>query len=292
MAYPEEGGAAPEPYYGGGGFTSRLSYNLEGLIPLILILIIGFFLAVKFGIVTTGTPVVGGLAGVFGGGDEAARMLIIGNTSRETLDVLNANESLVKYRIVTAEELRRNPKERLATYDIVLLDQSEQANKAVSRVLGEAIEHYVKTGGSLITIKDSGIRREGVRPGEIAPDVIGWKATFGDVIPVTCERAGPGINTCENKLFLRGKVWREVENHPIMKGHDVAPVQEGLVYLFESFDVSPEGQEIAYIREERGVGKTLPAIVEKKLIVGKSVYFNYNPGKTQGIFENTLKYLS
>ena len=62
--YPEDA-PAPEPlpdYYGGGyggGLKDKLVANFEGLIPLILIIIIGFFLAAKFGIITSGTPVVG-----------------------------------------------------------------------------------------------------------------------------------------------------------------------------------------------------------------------------------------
>ena len=76
--------------------------------------------------------------------------------------------------------LERNPRERLAQYDIVMLDQSQQADKTVSRVLGEAIERYVKTGGSLILVGDSGIYRTGI-DGRIAFDVVGWRACISKV---------------------------------------------------------------------------------------------------------------
>lgn len=219
------------------------------------------------------------------GCEEPTQMLIIGPSSQEALDVLNQNPSLVGYRIKTAVSLERNPKEQLMEYDIVLLDQSEQADKEVSLALGRAIEEYVKTGGSFILVKDSGIRRPD------APDVIGWKNTFRDIVPITCERKGTmDLPSCINPVIVRGTINREDYDHEIMGGIEIAPAEPGLYLTLTTFDVTATGNEIAYI-EEATTRKTYPAIVEKKLVVGKSIYFNYNPGKTPGILAATIEYL-
>ncbi len=282
--YPEGGGdAAPAAdYYSEprGGFLSK---NLEGFIPLILILIIAFFLAIKFGVIGSSTPIIGVVADVFGGGGGPASMLIIGNSSQETINVLNESADLVQFRVKSAEDLERNPKEQLAQYDIILLDQSMESNKTVSRALGEAVENYVKSGGKLIVVKNSGIYRKN------APDVIGWEATFGDVVPVECDRVVAGKPTCTQPIVVKGKIYREDEDHQIMRGIEMAPADPNLDIVVEAFDVSRTGKEVAYI-QDAVTKRYYTAIVEKNLIIGKSIYFNYNPGKTPGIFQETLEY--
>ncbi|MBI5553359.1 MAG: hypothetical protein HY917_01325, partial [Candidatus Diapherotrites archaeon] len=131
--YPEESGGADASAAPAAPMPARIGRNLEGFIPLILILIIGLLLAVKFDVITTSTPVVGQLAGVIGGGYEAKQMLIIGESSNEVLTVLGQNEDLVRYHTRAAEFLERNPREILANYDVVMLDQSQQNDKAISR---------------------------------------------------------------------------------------------------------------------------------------------------------------
>lgn len=283
--YPEEGGAAPEPAGMGGGIKYAVTRNLEGLIPVILILVIGFFLAVQFDVITSSTPVVGMVADLIKGKSQPANMLIIGATSQDVITILDDSRDLVVYRIMDPASLDRNPKEQLAYYDIVLLDQSEQANKSVSRELGEAIEAYVKRGGKLIVVLDSGITRPG------APDVAGWKNTFGSVVPVNCDRVINNQPVCMNRISVRGKVYSEDEEHPIMRGISVAPADPYVYEYFEVLDVTTDGKEIAYIEDAGPTKKQYPAIVEKKLVIGKSIYFNYNPGTTRGIFESTLRYL-
>src|SRR3989338_7025228 len=212
--YPEGGGADMPPagggYYPEPDLKSRIAYNLEGLIPLILILIIAFFLAIKFNIVTGSTPVIGPVATMFGLADKPIKLLVIGKSSPEVIDVLNKNPDLVVYRIKSPHELERNPKEQIAQYDVVILDQSQEADKAISLRLGDALNSWVKGGGNLVTVMDSGIRRTGLG-GQGAFDVVGWQGTIGDVVPVSCDRVGEGQLACENKLVVRAKLTRQVE---------------------------------------------------------------------------------
>ncbi|MCR4369495.1 MAG: hypothetical protein NUV67_06340 [archaeon] len=288
ILYPEspDAGAAGADDYAGGPLQNKLGTHLEGLIPLILIIIIGFFLAVRFDAIDSNTPIIGALADVFEPGGSQSKMLIVGATTQEVIDILNDNRDIVDYDLKTTQSLERNPKEILANYDIVMLDQSEEANKEVSRKLGEAIQSFVKNGGKFIIVKDSGIRRPDTF------DVIGWTNTFGDIIPVECDRIINDLPTCTNRRIVRGVLFRADEDHPIMEGIERFPADPLFNNTtFETFDVSLSGREIAYIQSSGVDGKQYVGVAEKPLVIGKVIYFNYNPGKTRGVFESTIEYL-
>src|SRR3989344_3053062 len=212
-------------------------------------------------------------------------MLVIGSASQEVIDILNDNRDIIDYRLLTTQALEANPSAELAQYDIVMLDQSEEASKEASRKLGEAVQNFVKGGGKFILVLDSGIRRPDTS------DVIGWKNTFGDVGPVECDRVINNQPTCTNRIIVRGTLNREDEDHPIMAGIEIFPADPLRVATFEVFDVAVNGRELAYIQSAATDKKSYPAIVEKNLLIGKVIYFNYNPGVTRGVFESTLEYL-
>ncbi|MDO8626892.1 MAG: hypothetical protein Q7K42_00370 [Candidatus Diapherotrites archaeon] len=292
MAYSDTGsdaGAAdPLPAYddyggSGGGFKSKIFSNFEGLIPLLLIVVIGFFLLSRLDILTTDMPVIGPIVSLVSPYDSPKEMLILGSPSTDTLNVLNENRRLVNYTVRKAEDLERNPKEQLSDYSIVFLDQSNQQDKSVSFELGEALTDWVKKGGKLVLIKDSGIYRPGTY------DVIGWKSTFLGTIPVGCERLIEGKHSCTTPVTVRAQIVSQKRDHPIMKGIDRAPAREEDRFILTTFPVERIGTELAYI--ESDTGETYTAIVESKLVIGKVLYFNYDPGMTRGIFEQTLKYL-
>lgn len=285
--YPEGGNEpAPAADYSE-PLPQRIGAHLEGLIPIILILIIGFFLALKFGVIDNRTPIIGTLADVLQpiAGQGKVRMLIIGSTSQEVVDIINERRDKIEYLIRTTDSLERNPVEQLANFDIVMLDQSEEANKEVSKKLGEAMQRFVKNGGKLILVGDSGIRRPDTF------DVIGWRNTFGDIIPVECDRVANNIPTCTNPLLVNGKLLRSDERHRIMQGIDQYPADPFRNATFRVLDVTPTGRELAYIQSAGLDKKQYPAVVEKNLVIGKVIYFNYNPGVTRGIFESTLNYI-
>lgn len=264
----------------------RLNVNLEALIPIILIVVIGFLLLARLGVLDSSTPVIGPVVSAISPNSQA-RILIIGAPSPEMLTVLSANKDLVGNPIIkAAEAFERNPENQLAQYDIVILDQSGQISKEIPRQLGDALQSYVKTGGKLIIVKDSGIERPG------ALDVLGWKANLGDIVPVNCDIILDGQPTCKRPISVVGIIWQQDYKHPIMQGIERVPAQAEAGYLgLETFDVGVTGNEIAYIEDIR-TGKNYPAIVEHaQLGGGKVLYFNYNPGITTAIFENTIKYL-
>ena len=67
------------------------------------------------------------------------------------------------------------------------------------------------------------------------------------------------------------------------------PISSGLLPT-ETYGVHVTGNEIAYL-EDAVSGMTYPAIVEAPRMIGKVLYFNYNPGLSEAIFVNAVKYL-
>ncbi len=286
MGYDSPGGGADLPPMDDEPIGSRLHFNMEAIIPIVLIVIIGFLLLARLGVIDSSTPVIGPVVSAISP-NSTARILIIGAPSPEILAVMNANKDLVGNPIIrAAEAFTNNPENQLAQFDIVLLDQTGQISKAIPRQLGDALQSYVKTGGKLIIIKDSGIEQPG------ALDVLGWKANFGNIVPVNCDIILDGQPTCKRPIGVIGVIWQQDYKHPIMLGIERVPAQAEAGYLaLEVFDVGVTGNEIAYIEDAR-TGKNFPAIVEQaQLGGGKVLYFNYNPGITSGIFQNTIKYL-
>jgi hypothetical protein len=273
--YPEQGGAAPADEGPIESFRSRAS-NLESLIPIIIVLIIAVYAGAKFGFFSLPLP---------GVGDEPVRMLVVGDPSPALKAILDEDRDLVRYTIRDARSLGVSPKDQLSQYKIVMFDQSNSADKSVPRVLGDAIQDWVKTGGKLIVIKDSAIYRDG------ASDVIGWKATFGDIMPVECQYEKDYVASCTRPVHVTAKIFQQDFKHKIMQGIEVAPADPDGVLFLETFNVVPVGNQVAYIQNVT-TPAWYPAVVEKTWFgIGKVLYFNYDPGATKGIFENTLKYL-
>jgi len=272
MAEEEFEGVAPPS----GGLRVGLGYHLEGLIPIILVLIVAAVAGSYLGFwslpfISTQKPI---------------QMLVIGNPSLVTRAALDTQQDLVRYVVRDPFSLRVSPKEVFAQYDMVMLDQTDSPTKAIPRQVAEALSDYVRKGGKLIIVMNSGIYREG------APEIVGWEANFPDLVPVACVRQGTfGEPSCITSRIVVGEIVREDFDHPIMKGIEVVPAtpEQPLLQL-ETFPVQPTGNEIAYIQNAQ-TPEYFPAIVEKRLILGKVIYFNYDPGITVGIFTNTLRYL-
>ena len=278
------------PFEQGAGQGPKVSKNVVILIVALVVILAGAAVAVPW------------LLSQFGGieipdwtREEPMVMLVIGQPSIDLLADLDNQRDLVYYRVRDAADLDITPRDELGQYDVVLLDQhmgTTPYDKSVSRTLGEAMENYVKTGGKLIVVMDSGIYRSGGIYGTgVASDVIGWKATFGDIMPVECE-LGPGdMPTCKQPIAITGKISRLKFDHRIMEGIEVAPADPAYGPLsLITFDVKPTGDQIAYIKHI-ATAVNYPGILEKKLLVGKVLYFNYDPAITPGIWSNTLEYL-
>lgn len=221
------------------------------------------------------------------------QMLIIGQPSDGLVIVLNQDNSLADYTVKSASQLDLSPEQKLEDFDLIVLDQhlgGTPYEHSVSRQLGEALQNYVRTGGKLVVVMDSGIYRSGTE-GTVSSDIASWEANFADLVPVDCESGVDGIGSCQKGLFTSGRIKRVDLSHKIMSGIEIAPLNPTMPpYSLKNFDVKETGDVVAIIEEE-GSSKTFPAIVEKKKLLGKVVYFNYDPALTPGIWQNTLEYL-
>jgi len=259
--------------------AGKLSLKLEGIIPIIIIVIVVLLIVFKTNLIASG-------ASLFKTG--GVSVLVVGSPYPDFKSVLTDQEAkdiIKEVRFVTVESIQHNPKERIKGYDVIILDQSLSSDKSITRTLGEAIADYVKTGGRLIVVLNSGIER----PGD--PSVVGWKATFGNIVPVSCDPTLYSSPSCKNTLHISGILYAIKEDHPIMQGIEKVPALESAGLLqTETYDVGVTGTEIAYLEDARSK-KTYPAIVEAPLLLGKVIYFNYDPALSKAIFYNTMKYL-
>ncbi len=276
----EGGGAVPA--LGG----ARKKINFEGLIPLILFVIIAVAALNYFNIIDL--PFLPKES-------SRAQVLVIGEPSLGERVVLDNLQYMLSYRTRSADTFSNASTEELSQYDLIILDQSNMADKSVSVALGEAIQKYVNKGGKLIVVMNSGIYQSVGFAGYTASDVVGWKATFGKIIPAECVAGYDGVPTCSerNEETVMGRIWQQDYDHPIMMGVEVAPPMGEAPLGMRTLPIqATEGaRTIAYIKAEN-TPKSYSAILEKKSFpFGTVIYFNYDPGLTPGIFKNTIFYL-
>ena len=274
------GGADPGPI--GGGMPR---FNLEGLIPLILLVIIGIASLNYFGVVDI--P-------YLPQGSSHMQVLFIGEPSLGEKVVMDNLAYMLTYRVRDATSFGNGASEELSQYDLVVLDQS-LSEKSVSVSLGEAIQTYVKKGGNLIVVLNSGVYQSVGLGGAVSTDVVGWKATFGDIMPAECVLGADNVPTCAEgrEISVVGRIRRQDFDHKIMMGIEISPPEGQPPYAMQTLAIQAnEGAKtIAYIDSE-GTPKTYPAILEKKSFpFGTVIYFNYDPGYTHGVLTNTIKYL-
>ena len=238
---------------------------------------------IVIGIVVFGSGLGINIPSIFG---QPAKILIVGSPSLNLISVLNDNKDLAEFVVRGEDSLIITPDEILRQYDIVILDQTGQQSKEISRQLGDSLKEYVQKGGALMVILDSGIRSKG------ASDVIGWEASLGDIMPVKCDRTVGDQPSCTVPISLSGRVFRQDFSHQIMLGIEKAPIEFEPPIFTTTFAITKDdsANQIAYLQDEI-TSAYFPAIVEKSFVLGKVVYFNYDPALTRQIFTNTIKYL-
>lgn len=273
-----------------GGVARR--FNLEGLVPLILLVIIGVAALNYFGVIDVpylpkeGTRV---------------QLLFIGEPSLGEKVALDNLGYYLTYRTRSADSFGNASSEELSQYDIVMLDQaSVSADKSITVSLGDAINKYVTKGGKLIVVMNSGIYQSVGFQGYTASDAVGWKATLGgadksNIVPAECVLDHDGVPACAQgkEINVVGRIYKQDFEHPIMNGIEIAPPMGDAPIALRTLPIQADegAKTIAYIKAEN-TPQTYPAILEKKhFLLGTVIYFNYDPGMTQTIFKNTIDYL-
>jgi hypothetical protein len=256
-----------------------VSVKWENILPIAVIIIVLLLVVFKTNILSGGASFLNSGSGV--------RILVLGSPNQEFRNILSdqENKDLIKeVRYMTLDSIQHNPVERIKGYNIIVLDQSMQTDKSISRRTADAITSYVKKGGKLIIVLNSGIQR----PDDVS--VLGWQANFGDIVPVSCDVVG-SRPSCLQPIDMQGTLYAVMEEHPIMSGIlQVPAVETSGPIRTRTFDVQVVGKEVAYLEDPR-VKKPYVAIAEQSLIMGKVIYFNFNPGISKAIVINTIKYL-
>ncbi len=268
-----------------GGAVKRM--NLEGIIPLILLVIIGVASLNYFGVVDV--P-------YLPKGSARVNVLFIGEPSLGERAGLDRLSYFVTWRQRDAATFGMASTEEFHQYDIVILDQSNIADKSITVSLGEALQKYVQKGGKLVVVMNSGVYQSAGFGGYTSNDVTNWKATMGDIVPANCIAGSDGVPSCAEgkEVSVVGRVWAQDYEHPIMNGIETAPPVGQAPIVVRTLEIAPDAgaKRVAYIQGE-SVSKTFDAILEKKSfpMMGTVIYFNYDPGMTPGIFNNTIFYL-
>jgi len=260
-AYPGD----PYAYMPAGG--GRKFHNIEGVLPLILLIVIAFFVLQFLGVFPCVIPL--------GCGGEA-NVLVIGTPSQEVVRTLGGKEAQLKgirYPIdypadyITVDLLRN--------FQVVIL----QGDPFFDMNTREAIRDYVDGGGKIIVVGDAGSKHP------LYPNVAGWAWPSGQGIPVPAELIGEFAGFSDTTF---GSELRMVDiNHPIVQGLKL--VGSRLPIASEVFKVSANGKVIAAIDTQEG---TVPAIIEGTSGFGTVLYFAYDPGQTPEILLTSASYLA
>ncbi|MBI4361344.1 hypothetical protein HY572_06255 [Candidatus Micrarchaeota archaeon] len=259
----------------------------ESLIPLILIIILGVFIAGKFGLVNlSSVPVVGGLFPA-----PKINVYIVGKAS-EPLKLMLQSEDFRIAGVTYVADFRQDfiVPGVLDDADVVVLQGSRVCDRTARKVIADRI----KAGGKLIVVGDACTT--------VSDDVnaIGWDigiGSLGDVVPVTYRAVlfHEPVNT-RGSVDVSGGKFRIVSvDHPMFNGI------KNFVFSGRVIEVLPNANSkvLAYI-DSVGGRPTSPAtfgIIESQgLVAGKTLYFAFDPGTTQtggsrNMVLNTLLYL-
>lgn len=259
----------------------------ESLIPLILIVILGIFIAGKFGFLNLNSvPVVGNLFPA-----PQIKIAVVGHSSDSLKQMLQSEDFRIAG-VQYAADLRQDfiVPGVLDGFDIVILQGSPVCDRTARKVIADRI----KAGGKLIVVGDACIRVND------DPNAIGWDigiGSLGDVIPVTYRGVlFHEVVNARGSVEVSGGKFRVVSvDHPMFNGI------KNFAFSGTVTEVLPNANAkvLAYI-DSIGGRPTSPAtfgIIESQgLLAGKTLYFGFDPGTTQtggsrNMVLNTLLYL-
>ena len=261
--------------------------NFEGAIPLLIILIIGLFAAGKLGIVDLSSiPILGDIVG-----KQTIKVACIGSCSPGVMSYLRSKEATLYNIQLTATALPPETvtsSKLLKKFDVVIVQNTPYCDLPVRR----ALRKYVQAGGKLILIEDSCVKVHGDE------SVFGWGVELQDVVPVVIGGVSPTLEPPEIAI-VNGDFEYLYVDHPILGRKGVAGIKN-VPFNGKVINVVPYGnyEVIATITARLGsMTKTYFAIVEGNYMLGKTIYFAYDPGMYgemygKVLFLNVIKYLT
>ncbi len=245
----------------------RKFHNIEGVLPLILLIVIAFFVLQFLGVIPCVIPV--------GCGGEAS-VLVIGVPSQDVVNTLSGKEAQlkgIKYPInfdpdyITVDMLKN--------YQVIIL----QGDPYFDMNTREAIKDYVDGGGNLIVVGDAGSKHPEYS------NVAGWSWPAGQGIPVPAQLIGEWAGWSD--VAYGSDIRMADMNHPIVSGLKIIGSQ--LQTPSTIYKVIANGNVIVAIDTSEG---TVPAIIEGGSGFGNVLYFAYDPGQTPEILLTSVSYLA
>lgn len=261
-AYPSD----PYAYMPAGG--GKRFHSIEGVLPLILLIVIAFFVLQFLGVLPCIVPI--------GCGGEA-NVLVIGVPSADVKRVLSGKEAQLKG---ISYPINFDPDyitvDMLKNFNVVIL----QGDPYFDMNTREAIKQYVDGGGKIIVVGNAGSRHPEFE------NVAGWSWPAGQGVPVPATLIGEWAG------------WEDVAFGSDLRMADINhPIVEGLRLIGARLDVpsqvwkvtSKQGNVIMAIETSEG---TVPAIIEGNSGFGTVMYFAYDPGQTPAVLLTTVAYLA
>jgi len=261
-AYPGD----PYAYMPAGGGKKGFR-NIEGVLPLVLLIVIAFFVLQFLHVIPCVIPI-----GCGGG----ANVIVLGVPSQDVVITLSGKEAQMKG---ISYPINLDPSyitlDTLKSYNVVIL----QGDPAFDMNTREMVNQFVQGGGKLIIVGDAGSKHP------TYTNVAGWSWPSGQGIPAPVKLIGEwgGWSDVSYGTELR---WAD-PNHPIVQGLKL--VGSTTATPTQVFKVTAQGKVIAAIDTTEG---TLPAIIEGGSGMGDVIYFAYDPGQTPEILLTTIKYLA
>ncbi len=273
---------------------------LEALLPLALLLILGVFIAAKMGFIDL--SFIPGFA-------KTTRVMILtddatsGDIQRliQVLTYQYPRHQRIEVSKMSLSPMRRIYASQLADYDVVILYQVR--DKTLSMLQREEIARYVKNGGNLIVVLNSGTYMPRFDyygdTQDASPVWSGWKDKYlREIMPVQCATEAD----CELAYASNARVATLNPDHPIMGGMEFYPESGSPIAVdyIPGIMEGPNGTTVADLEIISGepspnatVTATYPGIVVSSNIMGgKVVYFNYEPQQTPLLLINAIEWLS
>lgn len=277
------------PYYlpGGGG---KRKY-LEGLIPIVILILIALVLLGKTTTMLCGIPFLGGLFC----GAPTIRIAVIGNflgegvneatyltapKLKEVLDGYLGSTYNIYYAQFDPELLTYAKDALLRNYDITIL----VGERAFTRPVKDAVGWYVDNGGKLIVIGDAAVRD----PDDLL--FVGWGGGMFNTFPV---RLAYDADIDEPIVISNPTLNLFDIDHTIVKGYQPKlNLSEVACTEVSVLDVQPTGGGVIAILSSGT--KDVPGIVESggTLLGGRVIYFGFDPGCTPNLWISTVGYLT
>lgn len=269
-------------YGGRGDWKDKFSSSFEGAIPLILILVLATFVAGKFGIVDL--SVIPGVGALFPAA--TIKVVCVGECSSGIKMYLQSDEARMS-NIMFQGELSQDSiyGDILKNYDIIILQNERYCN----RLARQAIRDRIKQGGKLIVIGDACTRMQD------DASVLGWGLYLQEVIPAVL-----GGVTADREVIKTQVVNGEFKiidlQHPIFGG-DV-PGIKNFPFNARVTKVNPgqNSKVLSLVVPTTASKESMFAVIEGSSLMGKTLYFAYDPGvfgqeKGRTLFLNAIYYL-